>query len=385
MTEPGSDLQRLWSIFVDVWRNGVYGVDVADIFMALVLVMITITVRRLFARIVTSRLRGLARLTKTTLDDAIADAVEPPLRMVPVVLGVFFAADVLNLSPSLAQGAENLTRSLIVYTLFLALYRLITPMSQMLSRLEEMFGAVMIDWLVRVVRVALVVLGAATILEVWGINVAALIAGFGLFGVAVALGAQDLFKNLISGILILAERRFVNGDWIRVDGVIEGTVERLGFRSTLIRRFDMAPVQVPNSELSDHPVINFSRMTHRRIYWTIGLEYRTSVEQLREVRDGILSYLSKSEDILQPPAGLLFVRVDSFNDSSIDLMIYCFAKTTAWGEWLRVKEDLAFEIKRIVDAAGTGFAFPSRSIYIENNETPPTFKESPAETATHPS
>ena len=223
----------------------------------------------------------------------------------------------------------------------------------------------MVDWLEKAIRLALVFIGAATILEIWGIRIGPIIAGLGLFGVAVALGAQDLFKNLISGILILAERRFNLGDWIHVDGVVEGTVENIGFRSTLVRRFDKAPVFVPNSKLSDSSVTNFSAMTHRRIYWTIGVEYRTTVAQLRQIRDGIEAYLLNSNDFAHPPEVPTFVRIDRFNDSSIDIMVYCFTRTTEWGRWLEIKEELAYRIKDLVEAAGTAFAFPSQSIYVE--------------------
>ncbi len=88
---------------------------------------------------------------------------------------------------------------------------------------------------------------------------------------------------------------------MRVDGVVEGVVETIGFRSTLIRRFDKAPVYVPNTALSDHAVTNFTQMTCRRINWTIGVEYRTTVAQLRVIRDDIETYLRGSSDIAQPP------------------------------------------------------------------------------------
>lgn len=221
------------------------------------------------------------------------------------------------------------------------------------------------EWLIKATKAAFCFIGAATILEVWGIQVGPIIAGMGLLGVAVALGAQDLFKNLISGILILSERRFQRGDWIRVDGVVEGAVESIGFRSTLVRRFDYAPVYVPNAKLSDSLVINFSKMTHRRIYWKVGIRYGATVDQLRKIRDGIADYLNENPDIVKPPFGELFVCVDGFGESSIDLMVYCFTRTTAWGQWLTIKEALAFRIKEIVFAAGADFALPSRSLYVE--------------------
>ncbi|MBL4601876.1 MAG: mechanosensitive ion channel family protein, partial [Emcibacteraceae bacterium] len=191
----------------------------------------------------------------------------------------------------------------------------------------------------------------------------------GLFGVAVALGAQDLFKNLISGLFIIGERRFHPGDWVKVDGIVEGTVEDIGFRTTTIIQFDKAPVYVPNSKLSDNATINFSRMSHRRIYWKIGLVYDTSIEQLKAIREQIEHYIMNNNDFAHPPEVATFVRIDSFNDSSIDLMLYCFTKTTDWGEWLEIKEQFALTIKDIVAKNGSAFAFPSQSIYIENTSS----------------
>ena len=156
------------------------------------------------------------------------------------------------------------------------------------------------------------------------------------------------------------------GDWIRVDGVVEGTVETIGFRSTAVRQFDKALVQVPNASLADNAVINFSEMTHRRIYWKLGVIYGTTVDQLRYIRDQIEAYILNGDDFAKPPEVSTFVRIDSFGDSSIDIMVYCFTKTTVWGEWLAAKERLAYRIKEIVQEAGSEFAFPSTSIYLES-------------------
>jgi MscS family membrane protein len=236
----------------------------------------------------------------------------------------------------------------------------------------------MVGWTVKAAKAVFVLLGAATILELWGIAVGPIIAGLGLFGVAVALGAQDLFKNLIAGLFVIGERRFNVGDWILVDGVVEGTVLQVGFRTTTVRRFDRAPVYVPNSRLADDAVTNFSRMTHRRIRWIIGVEYRTTIEQLREVRDRIERYVHDNDEFATPSEVATFVRIDGFSDSSIDILLYCFTRTTVWGDWLEIKERLAYEIKNIVTDAGTGFAFPSRSLYLESlPDAPEVFPLSP--------
>jgi MscS family membrane protein len=106
-------------------------------------------------------------------------------------------------------------------------------------------------------------------------------------------------------------------------------------------------------------------MTHRRIYWMIGVEYRTTVPQLRRIRDEIEDYVLTNPAFADPSEVSTFVRIDRFSESSIDIMLYCFTITTNWGEWLEVKEALAYKIKEIVEGAGSGFAFPSRSLYVE--------------------
>ena len=368
-------LERFWSLVVDVWQHGFMGVDIGRLLVALAIFIGFLVLRRAFTWLVVARVRRWTDKSATPIDNNVIAALENPIRFIPVVMGVFFALEYLDLSGLLAVVATNFERSLVAFTIFWGFYNVVDPSSALLDRLEKVFSRALVEWLVKAVKAGVVFIGAATILEIWGIKVGPLIAGLGLFGVAVALGAQDLFKNLIAGILILGEKRFADGDWIRVDGVVEGTVESIGFRSTRIRRFDRAPVQVPNSQLSDRAVTNFSAMTHRRIFWTIGVEYRSSVDQLRKIRDGIEVYILDNPDFAKPPEVATFVRIDKFSDSSIDIMLYCFTVTTNWGEWLEIKERLAYKIKEIVEGAGTAFAFPSRSLYVETvpSELPEPF------------
>ena len=191
------------------------------------------------------------------------------------------------------------------------------------------------------------------------------IAGLGLFGVAVALGAQDLFKNLISGIMILMEKRFTVGDVILVSGEVEGVVEQIGFRSTLIRRFDSTPVMVPNYKFPEQSVTNYTRRHHRRIRWLIGLEYRTSIDQLKNIRDEINNLIEKDDNFAKNQNASFYVRVDSFSDSSIDMLVQTFTVTNEWAEFLKIKENLAVKIIEIVENNEAGFAFPSQSLYVE--------------------
>lgn len=365
MEDLSRQLSELWTLVLQVWQTGAFGYDIGHFLTALGIFLVFYFLRGLFTRFIFSFVDRWVANTETKIDDYLHDALAEPLKATFIVVGVFFAFDYLALEGTSAELARNAVQSLIAFTIFWALRNCVKPLSLLLRELEKLLTGEMVDWLVTGVRWGVILVGAATILQIWGIQVAPIIAGLGLFGVAVALGAQDLFKNLIGGLSILIEQRFRRGDWILVDGVVEGTVEGIGFRSTTVRRFDKAPVYVPNQKLSDAAVTNFTAMTHRRIYWKIGLEYRSTLGQLREVRDGIEAYLLASEEFAKPPEVPLFVRVDAFNDSSIDILIYCFTKTTNWGEWLEIKERFAYGIKDIVEQAGTSFAFPSQSVYVE--------------------
>lgn len=358
-------LHEFWLIIVDVWQNGLYGIGIDRVVIALVIIVLFLLIRRLFTGFVIKRLNRFAKKSKTDLDETSFNILEKPISFIPIAFGLFLANEFLSLPSEIQDLFDRLIRSLIVFVIFWSLLRLIHPLSYFLRKLEETITPSLVEWLIKAINIFIIFVGAATILEIWGIKIGPILAGLGLFGVAVALGAQDLFKNIISGILVIGERRFNVGDWINVDGVVEGTVEVIGFRSTKIRRFDKAPVFVPNSKLSDNSLINFSCMTHRRIYWKIGVEYRTTIEQLRQIRDEIEAYILNSDEFAHPPEVPTFVRVDRFGDSSIDIMVYCFTKTIVWGEWLRIKEQLAYTVKEIVLGAGTAFAFPSQSIYVE--------------------
>ncbi|MBO6519182.1 MAG: mechanosensitive ion channel family protein [Rhodospirillales bacterium] len=369
------DIKKFWDLVVDVWQNGVGGVDIGQAINALLILFAFFVLRGLIAKFLVGWLRRMAQSTEWKIDDNVVDAIAPPLRAIPVVFGIFVAANYMQFEGVVETIAENVTRTLIAIVIFWAMLRAVGPLSRAFKRLEEVLSRELIDWIMKAMRVAVILVGAATVLQIWGIQIGPIIAGAGLFGVAVALGAQDLFKNLIAGILILGEKRFRKGDWIRVEGVVEGTVEAIGFRSTMVRRFDQAPVMVPNAQLSDTAVTNFSDMTYRRIYWHIGVEYRTTVDQLREIREGISDYIDSNDEFVKPTEASTFVRIDRFSDSSIDILVYCFTYTKVWGEWLEIKERLAYKVMDIVHGAGAGFAFPSTSLYVESlpEDRPETF------------
>ncbi|ULA65047.1 MAG: Mechanosensitive ion channel family protein [Nitrospira sp.] len=354
-----------WGVVLNLWEHGYWGIDVRRVVLAAAIMTLGILIRKPFSRMLLRQFQFVLIHVHHKGDTKILEALAPPFRLVSVLLAAFVVSEFVIVHPQLKLIAEDANRSLIAFTLFWALFQLVAPLLSAINERDEAFSDVIMEWMVRVLRTLLLALGVATVLEIWGIRVGTILAGLGLVGAAVALGAQALFKNLIAGVFIIAERRLQHGDWIRVDGVVEGTVESIGLRTTMVRRFDLAPVYVPNSQLADTAVTNFSQMTARQISWTIGLEYGTSIDQLRRIRDGIERYILDSRDFIQTPAAPMLVRIDSFGDSAINLMVYCFTRSTDWAEWMKIKEALAYAIKTLVAEAGSGFAFPSQSVYVE--------------------
>ena len=305
----------------------------------------------------------ISKRTTNKLDDTFVKAMVGPARFLPIVLGFFFASYYMTFAEETRSFVDTINRTLITILLFWIIHQIIEPISYILSGLDKILTQELIGWIIKSLKILIFILGAAAVLELWGIKIGPIIAGLGLFGVAVALGAQDLFKNLISGILVLVEKRFKMGDWILVEGTIEGIVQKIGFRSTTIRKFDKSLAIIPNFQFAENAVINVSQTTNWLISWIITLQYDTTVDQLKNIRDQIEKHIMENDDY-DKKIGLA-VRVDKFSDSSIDMYVRCFTKTNRWSEYLQVKERLALGIKEIVEANKASFAFPSQSIYVE--------------------
>ena len=356
-------LNNFKNLFLSVWDQGILGINFLEIIIGLVIFLIFLVFRGLISKLIIKKLELISKRTTNKLDDTFVKAMQGPARFLPIVLGVFFASYYMSFSDEMSSFIDNVNRTLITILIFWIIHQIIEPVSYILSGLDKILTRELIGWIIKSLKILIFILGAAAVLELWGIKIGPIIAGLGLFGVAVALGAQDLFKNLISGILVLVEKRFKMGDWILVEGIIEGIVERIGFRSTVIRKFDKSLAIIPNFQFAENAVINVSQTTNWLISWMITLQYETTVDQLKTIRNQIEDHITNSEDF-DTSIGIA-VRVDKFSDSSIDMYIRCFSKTSEWEEWLSVKEKLALEIKQIVEKNGASFAFPSQSIYVE--------------------
>ncbi len=350
-------------IFLSVWNKGILGVDFFQILIGIGIFFIFLIFRGLITKLIIKKLEIISKRTTNKLDDTFVRALEGPARFLPIVLGFFIASYYMTFSIESREFIDTINRTLITILIFWVMHQIIEPISYILSGLDKLLTRELIGWIIKSLKILIFILGLAAVLELWGIKIGPIIAGLGLFGVAVALGAQDLFKNLISGILVLVEKRFKIGDWIAVEGIIEGIVEKIGFRSTTIRKFDKSLAIIPNFQFAENAVVNVSETSNWLISWNITLQYDTTVDQLKTIRNEIETYINNNEDF-DINVGVA-VRIDKFSDSSIDMYVRCFTKTNSWNEMLSVKEKLAIEIKQIVENNKAAFAFPSQSIYVE--------------------
>tara|TARA_B100000161_G_scaffold149881_1_gene106765 strand:- start:1296 stop:2387 length:1092 start_codon:yes stop_codon:yes gene_type:complete len=362
-----SALEKFTDLFLDVWNNGISGVNISEILIAITIFFFFLFLRGVFAKFVVKRLEKYVSKSTNKFDNSLVSSMEGPAKFFPIVLGFFIASTYLTVDGEGVLFIDKLNRSLITILIFWTFHQAIGPLSVLIKTVGDLLSKDLIDWIIKAIKILILILGLAAVLEIWGIKIGPVIAGLGLFGVAVALGAQDLFKNLISGILVLVERRFQVGDWIYVEDVIEGTVESIGFRSTVVRRFDKSLATIPNFQFAENAVINNTQITNRRISWVIGLEYRTTSEQLNNIKKEILNYIKSDKDFKTSDDVLLSVKIDQFAASSIDIKLICFTKTSNFKEWLNIKDKLAIEIKNIVERNKASFAFPSTSIYVEKN------------------
>ena len=357
-------LENFKNLFIDVWQDGVSGVNISEIIIALVIFTFFLFLRGVFSKFVVKKLENYVSKSTNSFDNSLVYSMEGPAKFFPIVLGFFVSTSYLTVDSGMV---ETINRSLITVLIFWTFHQVVGPFSSVIKSAGGLISRDLINWIIKAIKILILILGFAAVLDLWGIKIGPIIAGLGLFGVAVALVAQDLFKNLISGILVLVERRFQVGDWIFVDGVIEGTVENIGFRSTVVRRFDKSLATIPNFQFAEQAVINKSLITNRRIDWAIGLEYRTTSDQLKNIKEQIENFIKTNSNFSKSEDTILAVKIEQFAASSIDIRLICFTKTAHYLEWMNVKDLLAMEIKSIVERNKASFAFPSTSIYVEKN------------------
>ena len=346
------------------FSNLLFNIPVGNIIAAFFSLFFFLILRKLFARLTLTVLQPLAKQTKTYYDDRILSALKGPLSFVFVTIGVrlFFALLFLE-NPFI----ENFIDTMILFNLFWAIYELTHALRAMVYHFTERFNPELAhemgNFILTIIRGIILAVGLGAILQIWGINVAGLVAGLGIGGLAFALAAKDTAANLFGSIALLLDKSVRIGEWIKIDNV-EGVVEDIGMRTTKIRSFGKSLITLPNQVIANSPIENFSRRGVRRIKMTIGVTYSTNSEQMESILTDIRTMLRSHKEIAQKET--MLVNFTSFSDSALDIFIYTFSNTANWDRYMNIKEDVNLKIMKIIEDNNASFAFPSQSLYVES-------------------
>jgi MscS family membrane protein len=224
----------------------------------------------------------------------------------------------------------------------------------------------------QLLRLGLIIITILVLLQAFGIPLSGVIAFGGVSGIAVGFAAKDTLANFFGGLMIFLDRPFVIGEWIRSpDKNIEGIVEQIGWRLTLIRTFDRRPLYVPNGVFSSISLENASRMQNRRIKTTFGLRYDDALK-VQDIINDIEDMLKNHPEI--DSTKTLFARLTAFGPSALEILLYTFTKTTTWVPFQKVQQDIFLKIIDIVHKKGAQIAFPTTTMHVPdginiNNKT----------------
>ncbi len=321
--------------------------------------------------------------TKTIWDDAFYAALTAPVAWAIWVVGISFAIESSNSNYLLeliqfkpaASSEDIMLRDILLIGLFgWFLNRFIRESEKrliensLIQQDHERLDQSTVEAISKLLRVTVIITITLVILQTMGVSISAVLAFGGIGGIAIGFAAKDLLANFFGGLIIYLDRPFAVGDWIKSpDRNIEGTVEYIGWRQTRIRTFDKRPLYIPNSVFNSIAVENPSRMTHRRIYETIGVRYQ-DVKQLPLIVEDIKAMLLGHADI--DTSQTLMVNFNQFAESSLDFFVYTFTKTTNWVEFHSVKQDVLFKISKIIENHQAEVAFPTSTLHVAMETDP---------------
>ena len=310
--------------------------------------------------------------TTNVWDDAFFKAAQGPLSWFILILGLIWAVqisdgyvDMVLSSPANLDIVRQLTfivltMVFLVRFITLAEARLLDGLQSQAEGAQGRLDPTTLHALAKLTRLSVVISAVLVALPTLGIEITALLAFGGVGGIAVGFAAQDLLSNFFGGLMIYLDRPFAIGDWIRSpDREIEGTVESIGWRLTVVRTFDKRPLYVPNSVFAKLALENPSRMTNRRIYETIGIRYKDASKMGQIVLD-VHAMLQEHEEVDQNQT--LIVNFNGYGKSSLDFFVYTFTKTTNWVKFHQIKQDVMLRIIRIVHEHQADFAFPTTTV-----------------------
>ncbi len=309
--------------------------------------------------------------TENVWDDALFEAAQKPVSWFILIMGILWAIDIsegyieTSLFNASNLGIVRQITFIVLVMLFLVRFIKLAEARQLESMKgqaaqDQSLDPTTVHALAKLLRLSVVISAVLVALPTLGIEITALLAFGGVGGIAVGFAAQDLLANFFGGLMIYLDRPFAIGDWIRSpDRNIEGTVESIGWRLTVVRTFDKRPLYIPNSIFNSLSLENPSRMSNRRIKETIGIRYQDSAKMGAIVED-VKSMLQNHDEI--DATQTLIVNFNAYGPSSLDFFIYTFTKTTNWIRFHEIKQDVMLKIVEIVHSHEADFAFPTTTI-----------------------
>lgn len=332
-----------------------------------IIVFLTLLLNFLLKKVL-ARLYKQFTKTRSRWDDGMVDAMRPPAGLLVWVLGLTFAADIVraHTEAEIFSVIPTIRTIGVIYcfTWFLIRFIYISAENIIEEKLQEdpSFDRTTADAIAKLLRISVVITAFLVVLQSLGYSISGVLAFGGVGGIAVGFAARDLLANFFGGLMIYLDRPFSVGDWVRSpDKEIEGTVEQIGWRLTIIRTFDKRPLYVPNSVFTTISVENPSRMSNRRIFETIGIRY-DDAGKMKDIVAAVKKMLKEHNDI--DASQTLIVNFDKFDSSSLNFFIYTFTKTTEWIKYHEVKQDVLLRIIDIIEAHDAECAFPTTTVHI---------------------
>ena len=323
----------------------------------------------LLNRLLTPAAKAVSRRAFTRSGFLATNALPTPARMLLFSVTVRWLSSVLPLSLVPRQILSNLTALLTIAAVAWLLMRLGEEIETIVVRRLATSNAATISLLRvgrRCVDVLVVFIALLAILRHFGIDPTPALAGLGVGGIAVALAAQKTLENVIAGASLIFDQAVRVGDSLKM-GEIVGTVDHIGLRSTRIRTLDRTVISVPNSQIASASLETLSARDKFWFHPVLGLRYETTPDQLRTILDGIRRLLNTHDSVSHESVRVRFIRLGAF---SMDVDVFAYVFATDWNQFLEIQEGLLFNIADIVTRAGTGIAFPSQTMYVENATTP---------------
>jgi MscS family membrane protein len=328
------------------------------------LVVLTIGLGSVLGWLTRRVLGHLASRTQTTWDDVLLDRIAGPLTALWAIAIVTVLHPWLLLEPAETGVLQRLLRAATYLVVFWAGFRSVNLAFNAMATAPWTRQNASLAGLLplgrKMAKVILLAIGAVAVMNELGFQVASLLAGLGIGGIAIALAAQKTVENLFGSVAIGVDQPFRVGDYVSIEGV-QGNVETIGMRSTRIRTLDRTLVTIPNGKLADMRAETFAARDRIRLAVNLGLSYATSAEQMRRVMRDVEAALRAHPKVF--PDGIS-VRFTEFRESSLVVEVVAWFQTTDFGEFTAIRTDLYLQFMEIVERAGTSFAFPTRTVHV---------------------